>query len=392
VAATVSIINNMKRILFFILIVSVFASCTTSIRLQVLKPADITLPQDIQKFTLVNRTKPSKNNQAWNIIEGVITGEGVFADREGADNCLSGLMSIMQQTPRYTINQASMEFLGTGTDAFAVPLNWAEVENLCKQNNSEALIVLEAFDSDSRITHDSKPIQVKGPSFKCWDTNKNGKNDSEEDVNKDGKWNSLDCPNGDKPIEGSTITTTEYYAHARMEVKSGWRIYFPKEKRIVDENRFSDFMTFDGKGETPEKATRTLPNKRNCIKRTGYHAGTVYGYRISPQWIYVSRYFYTRGNDNMKIAGKKARQINDWKGAIEIWKKEALNANPKIAWKANYNMALASEREGSLDIALEWAKKAYQINGKPATSSYVNILTSRIYEQQRADEQMKGKQ
>jgi len=382
----------MKQVFILFLIASVFTSCTTSINLPVLRPADVTLPQEIQKFTLVNRTKPSKSNRVWNILEGALTGESVYADREGANNCLTGVVSIMQQTPRYTITRASMEFRGTGTDAFADLLSWEEVENLCRQNNSEALIVLEAFDTDSRLTRDSKPVEVKGPSFKCWDLNKNGNGDPEEDTNKDGKWNSQDCPNGDKPIEGPTITVTEFYVQARMEVKSGWRIYFPAEKKIVDEKRMSHFMTFNSKGETPERAMAGLPDKSSCINKNGYEAGLAYGVRISPQWIQVSRYFYTRGNDNMKIAGKKARNSNDWKGAMDIWKKEALNTNPKISWKANYNMALAAEREGNLSIALDWAKKAYEIKGKSAAASYINTLNSRVYQQKRADEQMKGKQ
>lgn len=343
----------MKQSLLLLITISTLASCTSSINLQVLKPADVTLPGEIEKFTLVNRTKPDKKNQAWNIIEGVFTGEGVYADREGADNCLSGLMEIMQRTPRYNINQASIEFKGSGTEAFATPLTWTEVENLCKANSSEALIVLEAFDSDSRLTHDSKPIQIKN-------------------------------------AEGVAITVTEFYSHAQMEVKSGWRIYYPKEKQIIDQHRFSDFLTFDSKGTTPENAAAALPNKRECIKRTGVHAGAAYGYRISPQWIYVSRYFFTRGNDNMKYAGKKARKINDWKGAMEFWKKEALNSDKKIAWHASYNMAVGCEREGNLDLALEWAKKSYSIGQKSAAAQYVNILNDRIAEKKKLDEQMKN--
>ena len=94
----------------------------------------------------------------------------------------------------------------------------------------------------------------------------------------------------------------------------------------------------------------------------------------------------------MKFAGKKARQINDWKGAMELWKKEALNSKQKISWHANYNMAVAAEREGNLDLALQWAKKAYEIGGKSAAAQYINILNNRIAEQKRLDEQMKGKE
>ena len=343
----------MKRNLFSLLIIAFLASCTSTINLPVLKPADITLPSDIEKFTLVNRSKPSKNNQVWNVVEAVLTGEGLFADREGADQCLSGLMATMQQTPRFNITQTSIEFKGTGTEQFALPLSWPEVENICRQNTSEAIIVLEAFDSDSKLTNEAKPVQKKG-------------------------------------ADGQTITFSEFYSHARMEVKSGWRIYFPKDKRILDEYRFSDFLTFDGKGETAEKANASLPNKRDCIKRTGFHAGQQYGYRISPQWINVSRYFYTRGNDPMKAAGKRVKRAGDWKGAMEIWKKEALNNNPKVAWKANYNMALACEHEGNLDIALEWAKKSFDIGQKQAPAQYIHTLNTRINEKKKLDEQMKN--
>lgn len=376
--------------LFFITII--LGSCTSTIPLEVLKPADVTLPSDIQKFTLVNRAKPDKKNQIWNVIEGVVTGEGLFSDREGADQALSGLMQIMSQNPiRYTITQASVEYKGSGTEMFAPPIPWEEVELLCKQYNSEALIVLESFDSDSRLTHDSKPVQVQAPSYNCWDKNKNRVNDPAEDVNKDGKFDSFDCPDGSSPIPGEIVTTTEFYSHARMEVKTGWRIYFPKEKRIIDEHRFSDYMQFDGKGATPEQAMAALPDKRDCIKRTGHKAGTAYGYRISPQWITVSRYFYTRGNDNMKMAGKRARQIGDWNGAMEIWKKEALNTDKKIAWHACYNMAVGCEKQGNLQAALEWANKAYNIGHKSAAANYVNAINFRIAEKQRLDDQMKGK-
>ena len=161
---------------------------------------------------------------------------------------------------------------------------------------------------------------------------------------------------------------------------------------MVDEYRFSDFMNFDGKGPTPEAATAALPNKRDCINKTGFHSGNVYGFRISPQWIYVSRYFYTRGNDNMKFAGKKARRINDWQGAMLVWKKEALNSDKKIAWHATYNMAVACEREGNLDASLDWAKKSYEVGHTSAASQYIHIINERIAEKKRLDDQMKGKQ
>lgn len=344
---------NMRKFLIYSIIITILAGCSAGTTIQVLKPADITLPGEITKFTLVNRTKPNKKNQVWNVVEGILTGEGVFADREGADQCLSGLMQIMQGNVRYNITQASVEFKGSGTEEFAPPLTWPEVETLCRQNSSEALIVLESFDSDSRVTMSTREVKVKN-------------------------------------AEGVEVPTIEHIATGRMEVKTGWRIYFPGDKRIVDLHRGFDYLTFEGRGVNPEMAMRQLPNKRDCIRRTGFHAGQQYGYRISPQWINVYRKFFTRGNDNMKLAGKKVKHINDWKNAMEIWKKEALNTDTKIAWHACYNMAVGCEREGNLQAALEWANKAYNIGHKGDAAQLVNALNYRIAEQRRLDEQMKG--
>ena len=77
---------------------------------------------------------------------------------------------------------------------------------------------------------------------------------------------------------------------------------------------------------------------------------------------------------------------------MELWKKEALNSDKKISWHANYNMGVACEREGNLDMALVWAKKAYEIGHKSAAGQYISALNYRMAEKARADEQMKGKQ
>ncbi|MFH1004409.1 MAG: DUF6340 family protein [Bacteroidota bacterium] len=340
-----------KYFIFFILLLSM-NSCTNSIRLQVLQPAQITMPEHIKKFVVANRSRASKNNQAMNIIEGVLTGEEPWADREGAGDCLYGFIDMMTKTPHFTVTQAAgVDLYGTGTSIFPIPLRWDEVEKICKDNNADAMVVLEAFDSDSRIDLSSRQVQTKGQ-------------------------------------EGQPITVIEHYANAKMEITTGWRVYEPKTKSIIDEYKFSDFLDFNSKGTSPEDAKAKLPSKRDCINKTGFHVGKKYGYRIAPQWILVIRNYYNKGNDNMKLAARKIRQVNDWKNAMELWKKEALNNNVKIAGRASYNMAVVCEREGNLEIALEWVKKSY-LSGNKNARNYMNILNARIQDAKRLNEQMK---
>jgi len=65
-----------------------------------------------------------------------------------------------------------------------------------------------------------------------------------------------------------------------MNVNAGWRIYDIKNRKIVDEDSYMDDMEWHMSGDTPEEARHGLPQKRNAINKSGYHAGKQYGIRI----------------------------------------------------------------------------------------------------------------
>lgn len=336
--------------LFFVLIAAY--GCKTSTSLRVMKAADVTVPEHIQKIALINRTRASKENKNSNIIEGILTGEGIGADKEGAEECLFGLRQALTRTPRFEVIQpAGLDLRGTGTGEFAQPLSWADVRKICEENKADAVIALEAFDSDSRMHRDTRPVTV---------TNK----------------------------DGSKTTVPEYIATLNMRLTCGWRIYDLKNERIIDEHRDVAEMGFDSKGPTPQAAESGLPWRRDCVKRTGGRAGDQYCYRIAPMWITVSREYYKGGSDDMKDAYFYSRR-NNWEKAAEIWKKESTNPSRKVAGRACFNMAVASEVEGKLDVALDWANKAWKEYGEKAAPRYIGILKYRMDEKERLKEQMK---
>lgn len=348
----------MRNIYFFsiltVIVGTSLTSCKTSmssVSMQVLKPAPISVPRHIQKVAVVNRSRASEENKTMNMFEGIITGEGIYADREGAEECLAGLRQTLTRTDRFTVAQpAGLDLRGTGTGMMATPLSWEQVEKICKDNSVDAIIALESFDSDSRVTMSAAPVQTRDP-------------------------------------KGNPITVTEHRAAMRMDVKTAWRIYDPQNKSIVDEFKSLDDMGFNANGPTPEAARLALPIKRDAVKKTGYFAGQQYGNRISPSWVSVSRAYYTKYNDNFKLAAKKVR-YKDWDGAAEIWKKEALGADKQAAGMACYNMAVAAEVQGNLDAAVEWANKAYKDFENFKALSYKQTLEQRIYDVKRLEQQL----
>ncbi len=341
----------MQKIFTGILIISVLSSCVTStLVLDVQRPADITISQDIQNLVVVNRSRPSKANLAENIMEGIISGEGIGNDRKGAEYCVEGLSNMLVNSERYTLkNAAGMELKGTGTSSFPIPLNWSEVKSICDLYDGDALLVLETFDSDSRTI-------VGSPITKT------------------------------KKRKGVKVKEIRYPATLTMEIQSGWRIYDVEKENIVDENKFIEEKDFIAYGSSPEEAVNNLPSKRYAVKESGIFAGRQYGFRISPMWVKVRRTYFIGKHDRLKLA-KSYVKSRDWNAAIEIWKDLTNDLDNKTARRAAYNMAVASEIKGGLDAAIEWANKARKLGEKKA-SRYINVLHLRKINEEKLKQQL----
>ncbi|PLX08391.1 MAG: hypothetical protein C0594_06030 [Marinilabiliales bacterium] len=329
------------------------SSCATnSLNVTVLKPAEITIPSAIQKVAIVNRSLADDDSKVNNIIEGVITGEGIFVDREASGNCLNGLSAMLTKQPRFdVVFPQNVDYLkGTGTAEFPPPLKWGDIEKICKDNKADALIALETFDSNS------------GTKF-----------ENEKKTRKDQAGN-----------------TQEYYitvANMDIAISAGWRIYWPEKKKIVDQNVFVDHKHWDTEGNSREEASKKLPSKRMAVKDAGFFAGEQYGWRISPAWVSVGRMYYVKANDDFKDAKYKVR-ANAWDEASAIWKKHVNSPDKKIAGRATYNMALACEVKGDLVKALDWAKISYKDHYNKKARTYIHKLENRLWDQKKLDEQM----
>lgn len=315
----------MKKInlLLLSLIVVMLHSCkTASVYTNVLVPAQITIPQHIQTVGILNRSLPGKGEGWRNFLEGFISGESIMADREGSYNVCKGLAFKINTNPRFKAYLMEGEdFRGTGTKVFPIPLTWEEVDYLCNKYKVDAIVVLETFDSDIMRASRSRKVE--------------------------------------RTVQGEKVMVTEFLEDLNIRVNAGWRVYDNINKKIIDQDVFYDEKAWNTVGNTPEEAVRKLPSKRGAINDAGYFAGEMMGVRISPNWVRVSRYYYKKGDDRL-VNAKRFVKVNNWKEAVVLWSQSAKSPDHKIAGRACHNMALAAEMEGELNIALEWANKAYK--------------------------------
>ena len=162
-------------------------SSTSGVSMEVLVPAHITLPQTINKVAVVNRSLPAKGEGFVNFLEGFISGESIRGDRDGSNNCIKGLVDKLNNSPRIgavLVNYPQLK--GTGTREWPIPLDWTKVDSICTMYKSDALVVLETFDSDILF--------------------KSGKNLIKQTIN-----------NKDTLI-------TEFFSDLKINVNAGWRV------------------------------------------------------------------------------------------------------------------------------------------------------------------------
>jgi hypothetical protein len=234
-----------------------------------------------------------------------------------------------------------VKYKGAGNNnpgSYASQLDWQEVEKICSVNGSHVLISLEMFDTDSKISYAASPVKVNTPLGKI-------------------------------PAIHQEATMTTW-------VKTGWRIYDPKSRRVLDEAALSRQMVFRGRGLNPVLAANALIGRKEAVKQAGRNAGEAYAYSVLPLWIRVSREYFVRGNNEFKIARRKAESGN-WDGAGEIWHQQTTAAKRKAAGRACYNMAIINEINGNLEEAIRWAQQSYEDYNIKRGLRYIRILENR---------------
>ncbi len=343
----------MRKLYFLFLIAVLPVSCKTSqLSLTVVEPAPVTLPREIKKVGVINRSIPTDQTKTLDIIDKALSLEGADLDKDGAEPCLAGLAAELMNNRRFdeVKNLSDIDFrtpkLG---DIFPVPLSWDIVDKINKERGTDALFALEFYDTETKLNYSSGKSDVKTPL-------------------------------------GIVIPAVEHRANMETLVKTGWRIYYPAERIIADEFRHLESVVYTGRGVNPLVAVAGLAKRKDAIKEVSNQAGHGYALRLIPFELRVMRDYFVKGTDNFKIARRKA-QMGKWDEAGLLWEQETLNPKPEIAGRACHNMGIINEINGDVDAALAWAQKAYEDYRIRKSLEYTRILENRLMKREVLREQ-----
>lgn len=332
-----------KSAIFLLFIVLILSSCATTNKMTmgVLEPAPVYMPKHNQKIGVIDRSLPSDDNAELDKLDKVLSAEGKNLDKEGADRAVLGLSDKLGKNQSFSevkiIEDANLRSPGSGV--FPATLPWETVQKICDENGVDALYVLSYYDTDSKIDYKTVQKKIKNPL-------------------------------------GVEISVPEHHATIHTLLKTGWRVYDPTNKLILDEYRANQNITSTGKGINPAKAVAAIIGRKEAVLEKSNTIGYNYGARILPRRVRVSRDYFIKGTDKFEIANRRAI-AGKWDSAAELWNEEVSNSDGKIAGRACYNMAIINEINGNLDEAIEWAQKAYADYEIKEAIRYIRILKNR---------------
>ena len=333
----------MKNRIIILIVASLLVSCKTNqLYLNVVEPAPVTIPAYIKSVGIINRSLPTDETKVLDVADKVLSLEGKNLDKDGGWESITGLTDELSTNTRFSeIKKLNdIDFRTSKNGMFPAPLSWDIVDKICRETGTNALFSLEIFDTDTKINYATRPVDIKTPLGK--------------------------------------IPAIQHQADMETIVKTGWRIYDPAGKIILDEYNLGESIVSSGTGINPVLAAAALIGRKDAVNQVSNKAGHIYAQRILPYELRVMRDYYVKGTGNFKIAKRKA-QVGKWDEAGVLWEKETNNGSSKIAGRACYNMAIISEINGDLDKALQWSQKAYEDYNVKLALRYTRILENRKY-------------
>ncbi|EGV43470.1 hypothetical protein BZARG_1379 [Bizionia argentinensis JUB59] len=332
---------NMKFIVILLAIMMVSCQSMNNLTMSVTEPAPVYIPSTIENIGLLNRSLASTKNKPLDDIDKILSIEGKNLDSDGANYTLQGIKDVLEKDMQYkSIKMMSSDKIeNPGMGIFPSALPWGTINNLCQENDLNAIITLSFYDTDTQVAYKTRTVE---------------------------KLNAF----------GITIPMIEHEATISTYIKAGFRVYDNVNKVIRDEIVTDRWITAVGKGINPLKAIEAIIGRKEALLQMSTKMGQDYAYRTYPFKIRVTRQYYVKGSKKFEI-GKRRAQTGDWDGAAQLWEQELNNPKAKIAGYACYNMAIINEINGDLDSAMTWASKAYTDYEDKNALRYLNILKKR---------------
>jgi len=272
------------------------------VEFEVLEPATISFPENVNQLVFLNRAPLSIDIWSEQNQIGMDSRQLVLLDTMIINNLFKGVLSVLRSSPAqrfYRPIWLSDRRTDTANLADRV-LTKREVANICDTIGGDAIISLELYTAgvDQHFDYYSDNVEILNHYF---------------EVSNRVVWN-IHLPESPRPFDTYTTIDT---------------LYFP----LIQDGQMLDYV----------------PGV-DMLRELFFQSGIKYGSYLVPVWNRTSRLLYKGKEDSLKMA-VKLTDMGDWDGAFSIWNQLAKSDDSTLVAKAYQNMAVYYEIEDNLDSA-----------------------------------------
>lgn len=335
-------IKNVLRLVVFALLIGVAGtSCNTArMTIEVLQPPKTELNTKVNEVALINRVDQEDAHTA------------LYVNGEFQEN-LDGLNLGLQHAALYGIGSALDDYgffeAGEGKGGNfktegrfnGPPLSATELRRLCALYKVKGIIALEGYDvaiyTSGDITRSTAFTRDYG-----------------------------------------TVYVPSFNGRQEVMMRLFLRFYEKESGKIVFETQMTERLNTSATGNTPDEVEARMPDKVGLAERLAIQMGGDFAQKISPHWKQETRTYFAYGSSQLVRAGNLA-QNGFWERATNIWFSivEDDSSPLRVAKKACFNMILASEVAGDIDLAIAWAERCEEEFGLKRATDYKELLIKR---------------
>jgi len=322
-------------------------SCVSmgKISIQVSVPAQRAIPGDIQSVVLMNRcmnttySNPDQDSLEQYFVSKKLKLNDLMLDSLAADTTLKTVGNALYESGRFDVVIPLLRNIPNNNTSYLTkspPLTLPQVSQICKEFETDALLVLENFYENVKTSHGL----AYDPTLEY----------GRAEIN-------------------SIFIQIAYY--------SKWRLYQPGEKLKSASFEIKDTIFWERTGPTLQKTYEKMPTIKEALLSGAVENGLNLTSYISPGWQQQRRSYYITKN---KEADKAIELLNNnkWEEARDIWMKFSNSSSAGLRSQIEYNLALASEMNGDLKEAIKWAEKSNSTKYNKVAEDYIILLNKRL--------------
>jgi hypothetical protein len=327
--------------ILIVFVISALFSCSSlkEIGIQTAVMPEYPIDDDIQSMVLLNRSLTNQfSNLKVDSLEKILVSyklsmDTVFQDSLASDTIIQVAAKALFESGRFdVVVPKERNVVRYESEDIANPLNTSFINEICKDFNVDAVLVLESF--AERLN--TKYVEQ----------------------------------------ESVVYSGNEYNASTDLTYKAEWRLYRPNGLKPVARFQVIDSIYWKNGGVILQAVYIKMPRTKDALIGGGIAAGLKISEYISPKWVNRSRYYYLTGKNEIDAAVPLIKS-NKWEEATEIWTKYATIESKTIKSRVEYNLALAAEMSGDIDLAIEWGIKSFKTKYAKPTEVYLKILDNK---------------